>query len=61
MTFVLAACTNMNPANQIYRGSDLKIGVIGQAPNVREGNIHFEEVTFEMWNTVDYDRKFFKL
>lgn len=51
----------MNPANQIYRGSDLKIGVIGQAPNVREGNIHFEEVTFEMWNTVDYDRKFFKL
>lgn len=48
----------MSSANQIYRGSDLKIGVVGQAPIDREGNIYFEKIAFEMWDTEDYDAIF---
>jgi len=31
----------------IYQGRDLKIGVIGTVPEVREENIDFQDITFE--------------
>ncbi|MUK87852.1 hypothetical protein GMD78_05495 [Ornithinibacillus sp. L9] len=31
----------------VYEGSDLDIGVIGEKPDVREENVHFQSITFD--------------
>ncbi|OZI10484.1 hypothetical protein CEW92_16460 [Bacillaceae bacterium SAS-127] len=57
-TSALVACTGEKVADPIYEGRNLNIAVIGEFPDVRENNIHFEKITFDSWSTNNYDAIF---
>lgn len=44
--FVLAGCNSDTIDTPRYEGKSLVIGVIGDAPNIREKNVDFKKITF---------------
>lgn len=57
-TSALVACADEKATDPIYEGRSLDIAVIGEFPDVREKNIHFDKITFDSWNTNHYDAVF---
>lgn len=44
---ILAGCTPYSPDTPLYEGKKLDIGMIGDAPEIRENNITFTEMTLD--------------
>ena len=47
MIWMIASCRNDTVITPLYEGRKLKIGVIGDAPDVREEHITFNPITFD--------------
>jgi hypothetical protein len=45
--FILAGCNSDTVNSPRYEGKNIVIGVIGDAPNIREENIDFKKITFD--------------
>ncbi|MFJ5790641.1 hypothetical protein ACIP9G_11145 [Lysinibacillus sp. NPDC093197] len=55
MLILLVGCSNKEKEYNVYTGKDLKIGVIGTIPAIREENIIFQKTTFEdLKNKTEY-------
>ncbi|WP_060206249.1 hypothetical protein [Sporosarcina koreensis] len=58
MIFLLTALSACAPSSvfDLYQGKSLKIAVVGEAPEVKEEQVEFVEITFtEMKDDEDYD------
>ncbi|ULO06571.1 hypothetical protein H1230_26825 [Paenibacillus sp. 19GGS1-52] len=58
--FIVTACNSDTVDTPRYEGKSLVIGLIGDAPNVREKNVDFKQITFKQLEDLspDYDAIF---
>ena len=49
--------TNVDPTEK-YAGEELRIGIIGNIPEIRESQVEFEEIDFEFLKEDDFDSKY---
>lgn len=58
--FIVTACNSDTVDSPRYTGKSLVIGVIGDAPNVREKDVDFKQITFKQLEDLspDYDAIF---
>lgn len=52
---LLTGCTSNTDKTEEYKGEELRIGVIGDAPEVRENQIKFEEIDFGILRSNEFN------